>query len=84
MRYLMLIYGDEKAAAGMTPEQQEMSFNSWGEYDQQLSASGKKQSGEALQPTTIATTVRLADGKKVRWTDGFEAMWVLIKHRVGK
>jgi glycosyltransferase involved in cell wall biosynthesis len=22
------------------------------------------------------------DGKKVRWTDGFEAMWVLIKHRV--
>src|SRR5262249_7283926 len=22
------------------------------------------------------------DGKKVRWTDGFEAIWVLIKHRV--
>ena len=24
----------------------------------------------------------VADGKKVRWTDGFEAMWVLLKHRV--
>jgi dolichol-phosphate mannosyltransferase len=25
----------------------------------------------------------VADGKKVRWVDGFEAMWVLVKHRVG-
>ncbi len=24
----------------------------------------------------------VADGKKVGWTDGFEAMWVLLKHRV--
>lgn len=23
----------------------------------------------------------VADGKKVRWTDGFEALWVLVKHR---
>jgi glycosyltransferase involved in cell wall biosynthesis len=31
----------------------------------------------------IAYTARaLADGKKVRWTDGVEAMWVLLKHRV--
>lgn len=31
----------------------------------------------------IAYTARaLADGKKVRWTDGVEAMWVLVKHRV--
>lgn len=26
----------------------------------------------------------LAEGKKVRWTDGFEAMWVLVKHRLRK
>ena len=24
----------------------------------------------------------IAEGKKVRWTDGFEAMWVLVKHRL--
>ena len=24
----------------------------------------------------------VAAGKKVRWTDGFEAMWVLCKHRI--
>ena len=23
-----------------------------------------------------------AEGKKVRWTDGFEAMWVLLRHRL--
>jgi dolichol-phosphate mannosyltransferase len=33
----------------------------------------------------IAYTARaLADGKKVRWTDGVEAMWVLLKHRVAR
>jgi dolichol-phosphate mannosyltransferase len=26
----------------------------------------------------------VADGKKVRWTDGVEAMWILIKHRLTK
>jgi hypothetical protein len=31
----------------------------------------------------IAYTARaVEDGKKVRWTDGVEAMWVLVKHRV--
>ena len=24
----------------------------------------------------------IAEGKKVRWTDGVEAMWVLVKHRL--
>jgi glycosyltransferase involved in cell wall biosynthesis len=33
----------------------------------------------------IAYTARaIAEGKKVRWTDGVEAMWVLVKHRLRK
>jgi len=33
----------------------------------------------------IAYTARaVEEGKKVRWTDGVEAMWVLVKHRFGK
>jgi len=33
----------------------------------------------------IAYTARaVEDGKKVRWTDGVEAMWVLVKHRLGR
>ena len=31
----------------------------------------------------IAYTARaIEEGKKVRWTDGVEAMWVLMKHRL--
>ena len=33
----------------------------------------------------IAYSARAVDeGKKVRWTDGVETMWVLVKHRFGK
>jgi len=33
----------------------------------------------------IAYSARaVEEGKKVRWTDGVEAMWVLIKHRFGR
>ncbi|MCA9675240.1 MAG: glycosyltransferase family 2 protein [Kofleriaceae bacterium] len=33
----------------------------------------------------IAYTARaIEEGKKVRWTDGVEAMWVLVKHKLGK
>jgi glycosyltransferase involved in cell wall biosynthesis len=33
----------------------------------------------------IAYTARaIEEGKKVRWTDGVEAMWVLVRHRFGK
>jgi dolichol-phosphate mannosyltransferase len=39
--------------------------------------------GVPIVEVPIAYTARaLADGKKVRWTDGVEAMWVLLKHRV--
>jgi dolichol-phosphate mannosyltransferase len=37
----------------------------------------------AIVEVPIAYTARaIADGKKVRWTDGVEAMWVLVKHRL--
>jgi dolichol-phosphate mannosyltransferase len=33
----------------------------------------------------ISYTARaIEEGKKVRWTDGVEAMWVLVKHRIRK
>ncbi|RMH39944.1 MAG: glycosyltransferase family 2 protein [Deltaproteobacteria bacterium] len=39
--------------------------------------------GIRIVEVPIAYTARdHADGKKVRWTDGFEAMWVLVKHRL--
>jgi hypothetical protein len=39
----------------------------------------------AIVEVPISYSARaIADGKKVRWTDGVEAMWVLVKHRLGK
>ncbi len=39
----------------------------------------------AIVEVPISYSARaIADGKKVRWTDGVEAMWVLVKHRLSR
>ncbi len=39
--------------------------------------------GVRIVEVPISYTARaVEEGKKVRWTDGFEAMWVLLKHRM--
>ena len=69
MRYLLLIYGDEKAWAEMPPEKLDESLKAWWEYDQWLRDAGWHRGGDALQPTPTATTVRVRDGKTLT-TDG--------------
>ncbi len=69
MRYLILIYGDEKAWAEMPPDQLDQSMKAWWEYDQWLRDAGWHRGGDALQPTSTATTVRVRDGKTLT-TDG--------------
>jgi hypothetical protein len=73
MRYLILIYENEKSAqerlekAGEKAGQEEM--QKWFEYTERLKASGCYLGGEALQPTATATTVRTKGGKTMT-TDG--------------
>jgi hypothetical protein len=62
MKYLCLVYGEEKDIGAMTDDEC-MAF------DQGLRNSGKCLSSEALQPVHTATTVRVRDGK-VSFTDG--------------
>ena len=64
MRYLILIYENE---ANMPTDPAE--FQKWMEYTERLKASGCYLGGEALQPTSTATTVRKSGGK-VLTTDG--------------
>ncbi|HEX6134357.1 MAG TPA: YciI family protein [Longimicrobiales bacterium] len=64
MRYLILIYENE-AAAPQDPAE----FGKWTEYTERLKASGCYLGGEALQPTSTATTVR-KNGSKVVTMDG--------------
>jgi hypothetical protein len=64
MRYLILIYENEATAP-----QNESEMQRWIEYTDELSKAGVMLGGEALHPTSAATTVRLKNGKRVV-TDG--------------
>jgi hypothetical protein len=69
MQYLILIYGDEKQMANMSENERNQDFGRWMQYTKDLVASGGMRGGEALQPTSTATTVRVRNGK-VHNTDG--------------
>lgn len=65
MQYLLLIYGDEKAWGGGTPEENAVEVKAWFDYTAWLREKGWYVAGEALEPTSTATTVRVRDGQTV-------------------
>ena len=65
MRYLMLIYGDEREYDTMTQEQAAGRMAAWNQYTGALNESGKLRGGERLRPAATATTVRLKDGDRL-------------------
>jgi hypothetical protein len=69
MQYLLMIYRSE-AEYGKTDAatRQEMTAE-YGAFTQSIIQSGNFKAGDALQPTTTATTVRVRDGKTLT-TDG--------------
>jgi hypothetical protein len=69
MKYLFLIYGDEKLEAAMPEEEMGKLFQAYGEYSRGLEERGVMRGGEPLEPTSTASTVRIRDGKRLV-TDG--------------
>ena len=69
MRYLLLIYGDETAWQDATPEQSTEVMTAYEAYGKWLADKGWMRGGDALHPTTQATSVRVRDGKPTH-TDG--------------
>ena len=69
MQYLLLIYGDEAAQKNATQADMNAMFSAYRDFTQSLITNGQMKAGDALQPTTTATTVRVRDGKTLR-TDG--------------
>ena len=65
MKYLLLIYGDESAYASMSETEMQADMAAWWEFDSAIKESGASSSGEALQPTSVATTVREQNGEAV-------------------
>ncbi len=67
MKYLTLIYSDEKADANIRASKEEYDavLGEWNAYTEALQKAGVLVGGEALHPTSAATTVRMQNGKKV-------------------
>ncbi len=65
MQYLLLIYSDEKMDASMSKAEQDAWMGEWFAYTEELRNSGVSTAGEALHPTSTATTLRSKDGKVI-------------------
>jgi hypothetical protein len=68
MRYLLLIYAAE-ATQPPAPDVREAEMKAYGAFTEDIRKRGLMQAGEALEPTSTATTVRVQDGRTVT-TDG--------------
>lgn len=69
MKYLCLIYDDEKTMAGMSKADSEAFMGDYFAFTEGIKKSGHYVGGEALQPVASATTVRIRNGK-TSTTDG--------------
>jgi hypothetical protein len=69
MKYLCLIYENERAWETMPQGEAEAIMNEYFAFTEDVRKSGKYVAGEALQPTPTATTVRVRNGK-ISTTDG--------------
>jgi hypothetical protein len=67
MQYMLLIYADPATAP--SPEQAQAEMPKWFAYSEELSKAGAMVGGDALQPTSAATTVRERGGERLV-TDG--------------
>jgi hypothetical protein len=69
MKYLCLIYDAENAWAEMSKDESGKMFAEYNALTKDLKESGKWIAGQALQPVSTATSVRVRDGKTTI-TDG--------------
>jgi hypothetical protein len=69
MKYLCMIYEDEKTWPAMPKAESDRMLSEYGALTTHLKTSGRYVAGEALQPTSTATTVRVRNGATLA-TDG--------------
>ena len=69
MKYLLLIYENEASFAGLSEAEQGKVFQEYMDYSNRIRKSGNYIAGQALQPISTATTVRVKNGKTIT-TDG--------------
>jgi hypothetical protein len=69
MKYLLLIYESEKSWAAVPEAEKGKVFQEYMDYTNRIRKNGNYIAGEALEPVSTATTVRVKNGKTVT-TDG--------------
>ena len=69
MKYLLLIYDEEKTWEGLSEGDQKKMMGEYREFTQQIKASGNHIGGHQLAPISTATSVRVRNGKRLL-TDG--------------
>lgn len=69
MKYVCLIYDEEKKLDAMSPNESEAFMGEYFAFTDWIRQSGHYLGGEALQPVKAATTVRVRNGKTAT-TDG--------------
>ncbi len=69
MRYALLIYGSEAAMATATEAEGKAMVDAYNTFTKDIVDRGLMQAGEALQPTSTATTVQVRSGETLT-TDG--------------
>jgi hypothetical protein len=63
MQYLLMLYAQEGGWSKMTKTEQEQAMVAYSAYTEALTKAGALKASNRLQPTSVATTVRLANGK---------------------
>lgn len=69
MRYLCLIYDEERKWAEMPADESDAMMGEYFAFTQGIRDSGHYVAGEALQPVSTATTIRIRNGR-LSTTDG--------------
>ena len=69
MQYLLMIYQSEAEAGKIDAATSQKIIEEYGAFTQSIIQSGNFKAGDALQPTSTATTVRVRNGKTLT-TDG--------------
>jgi hypothetical protein len=63
MQYMLLAYADQNMFQKMEPEQQKQTLAAYQSFLEAVKKAGAYQASGRLQPTSTATTVRVANGK---------------------
>src|SRR6266404_1881963 len=79
MEYLLMLYSEEGSWNQLTKEQQGQGVAAYRAYTEALQKAGALKSSNRLQPTSAATTVRLANGK----TQVLDGPYVESKEQIG-